>query len=133
LAQPVNKRTVGNRLAGLLIGAGLVILFVAAGILWYVSIHGGLRSAVPARPDSAASGSVKLAWDRSPSNKVIGYRILYGSQPGKYTNAVPVGNVATATLTGLTRGEKYYIVVIAVGAGADASPPSNEIQAVVSK
>ena len=133
LPYPVGKRIIGTRLAGLLIGAGMVTLLVGGGLLWYVAIHGGQRPAPTATPDSAASGSIKLAWDGSPSSKVIGYRILFGLQPGKYTNAVPVGNVTTATLTGLMIGEKYYIVVIAVGAEGNVSPPSNEIQVVVSQ
>ena len=39
-----------------------------------------------------------------------------------------VGNQTTATLTGLERGTKYYVVTIAVDAQGNQSRPSNEIE-----
>jgi len=129
----VVKGTAGGRLVGLLIGVGLVILLVAGGILWFAALHERQPSASPATSDSGASESVNLAWDASPGDKVKGYRILFGPQPGTYTNAVDVGDVTTATLGGLRRGTRYYVVVIAVDGQGNVSPPSNEIQVVVSK
>lgn len=73
-----------------------------------------------------------MAWDRSPSNKVTGYKILFGLQSGNYTDSVTVGDVATATLSGLRSGAKYYIVVIGIDAHGNVSPPSNELQVVIS-
>lgn len=44
-----------------------------------------------------------------------------------------VGNQTTATLTGLDRGAKYYVVTVAVDAQGNWSGPSNEIEVVVGK
>jgi hypothetical protein len=64
---------------------------------------------------------------------VTGYRILYGTQPGLYTSSMSVGNQTAATLTGLERGTKYYVVTIAVDAQGNQSRPSNEIEIVAGK
>lgn len=82
---------------------------------------------------STASASVQLAWDRSPDEHVTGYKILFGTQPGNYSGAMSVGNQTTATLTGLERGTKYYIVAVAIDAQGNQSRPSNEIEVVVGK
>jgi len=82
---------------------------------------------------SAATTSVRLAWDKAPDENVTGYRILFGTQPGLYTGSMSVGNQTTATLTGLERGTKYYIVTIAVDAQGNQSRPSNEIEIVTGK
>ena len=129
----MGKRTAAKRLAGLLLGAGLVVLFFAGGILWYSAIHGSQPPIFPATPSSGSSESIRLAWDKSPSTKVTGYKILFGSQPGNYTDSVDVGDVATATLSGLKSGTKYYVVVVAVDGRGNQSPPSNELQVVIPK
>jgi hypothetical protein len=61
---------------------------------------------------------------------VTGYKILFGTQPGNYSRSLSVGNQTTATLTGLERGTRYYIVAVAVDAHGNQSGPSNEIEAV---
>lgn len=127
------NRTTGSKLSGLLIGAGLAGLLLAAGALWYAALYEGQSSATPATLDNAMSGFVKLAWDRSPSDEVKGYRILLGQRPGTYTSAVDVGNTTTTTLTGLRSGARYYIVVTAVDEQGHVSPPSNEIEVLISK
>ena len=64
---------------------------------------------------------------------MTGYRILFGTQPGLYSGSMSVGNQTTATLTGLERGTKYYVVTIAVDAQGNQSRPSNEIEVVAGK
>lgn len=107
---------------------GLVLVLCVGGILW----HAGTRGPKTSVPSATASGStaVKLAWDRSPSAKVVGYWILSGTQSGRYTNSMEVGNETTGTLGSLTSGTKYYIVVVAVDAQGNRSPPSNELEVV---
>ena len=107
---------------------GLVLMLCVGGVLW----HAGTRGPKTSDPSATASGSasVKLAWDRSPSAKVIGYWILSGTQSGKYTNSVEVGNETTGTLSGLNSGTTYYIVVVAFDAQGNRSPSSNELKVV---
>jgi hypothetical protein len=78
----------------------------------------------------AATASVRLAWDRAMDARVTGYKILFGTQPGDYPEAMSVGNQTSATLTGLRRATRYYIVTVAVDAQGNQSPPSNEVEAL---
>jgi chitodextrinase len=64
---------------------------------------------------------------------VTGYKILFGTQPGNYSRSVSVGNQTTATLTGLEKGTRYYVVTVAVDAQGNQSRPSNEIEVVAGK
>jgi hypothetical protein len=73
---------------------------------------------------------VRLAWDRSPSPKVVGNWVLFGTESGKYARSLEVGDETTATLSGLKSGTKYYIVVVAFDAERNRSPPSNELEVV---
>lgn len=122
------KRTSANRIIGLLFVLGLVLVLCLGAILW----HAGTRGPKTSGPSVTASGSsaVELAWDRSPSAKVTGYWILFGTESGRYPNSVEVGNETTGTLSGLKSGTKYYVVVVAVDAQGNRSPPSNELDVV---
>jgi hypothetical protein len=122
------KKLAGALVVLLLGGILLVVLFVG-GRLWWVS----LRGPEALTPTSAATGSLHLAWDASPDQRVIGYEIRFGIQPGDYPWSEKVGNQTTATLTGLEIGTKYYIVAVAVDARGNKSDPSNEIEVVVGR
>lgn len=58
-----------------------------------------------------------LAWDAVSATNLSGYRIYYGTAPGTYLQALgqglAVGNVTTYTVTGLSRGTRYYFAVTA--------------------
>jgi Fibronectin type III domain len=70
--------------------------------------------------------SVVLVWNPSVDTNVVGYNIYYGTVSGEYTNELVLGDVNTATLTGLTAGTTYYFVATATGADGVESPFSNE-------
>jgi hypothetical protein len=127
------KRPTANRIAGLLFVLGLVLVLCVGGILWYAGTRGPKTSGLSATASGSASASLKLAWDRSPSTKVVGYRILSGTQSGTYIRSMEVGNETTGMLGGLTTGTKYYVVVVAVDAQGNQSAPSNEIEIAVPK
>ena len=74
----------------------------------------------------AQSQGVVLAWNPSVDTNVVGYNIYYGGVSGVYTNEVMVGNVTTATITGLTPGATYYFAATTIGAGSVESPLSNQ-------
>ena len=78
-----------------------------------------------------AAQGVTLAWQASPDSTVVGNRIHYGTASGVYTTTVDVGNVTTATLSGLTAGVTYYYVVTAYNSQGGSSLPSNEVSGVV--
>ena len=101
---------------------------MAGGILLFGVLH------LPARTFSAtvpASSSVALAWDRSTSPTVTGYRVYYGGAGGNYTNSVAVGNVTNGTVSGLASGVTYFMAVVARTSTGLESVPSNRISHTV--
>jgi fibronectin type 3 domain-containing protein len=76
---------------------------------------------------SGEIGSIKLAWDPSTDPNVAGYKVYYGTSPGKYGPGIDVGNVTTYVLTGLIKGQKYYLAITAYGKAGKESKFSTEI------
>jgi hypothetical protein len=72
------------------------------------------------------AATVGLAWDANVTPPA-GYRILYGTVAGQEATVVDVGNVTTATITGLTSGTAYFFVAKAYDAAGNVSGPSNEV------
>jgi hypothetical protein len=70
-----------------------------------------------------------IAWDANPEPDVAGYLVLYGPQPGFYTNTVDVGKVTTRALNGLSLSPstKYYFTVKAYNTSGLLSPASTEL------
>jgi hypothetical protein len=107
---------------------GLLAVLSAGGVLWYSANHSSETATRGVdRPDTA---TVKLAWDKSASDRVVGYRVVYGTQPGRYDRSMDVGAAVTATLTGLRGGDRYFIAVVALDAHGNQSPPSKEVEAI---
>jgi len=71
--------------------------------------------------------NLTLVWNPSPSPGVIGGNLYYGTVSGNYTNVIPVGNVTTATILGLSSGVIYYFAITAVDTAGEESDFSNEI------
>ena len=76
-------------------------------------------------------GGINLAWDASSDPTVTGYWVYYGSRSGIYENYQDTGpvssNPVSYTLTGLTKGQTYYIVVTAYDQYRNESDFSNEV------
>jgi hypothetical protein len=83
---------------------------------------------------TVAGALIHLSWTVPSSNggsAITGYNVYYGTSPGhegsKPLNAKPFPpNAFTATVSGLTKGVKYYFVVKAINAKG-LSPASNEV------
>ncbi len=66
-------------------------------------------------------GGVKLSWESVPDPDVQGYKIYYGTSPGRYfgnnaaegSSPVDAGNTTEFNLTGLTNGRLYYFTIVA--------------------
>src|SRR5207253_10853363 len=61
-------------------------------------------------------------------SSITGYTVYRGTNSGNRSFSVPLGNVTTYMDTGLTNGQRYYYVVTAANAMAEA-PPSSEVSA----
>lgn len=95
-----------------------------------VGVEGNANS-TPTAPVTTNNNSATLQWDAVTSADVSSYRIYFGTAPGSYFQApgqgIPVGNVTTYTVTGLSRGTRYYFTVTAVDKSGNESPYSNEV------
>ena len=74
-----------------------------------------------------SGGTIKLTWDSNADPDLAGYKIYYGTTTGSYDHSIDVGNVTTYYLTGLTKGQTYFIVVTAYNTSNQESDYSNEI------
>ncbi|MDE3067237.1 MAG: immunoglobulin domain-containing protein [Verrucomicrobiota bacterium] len=73
-----------------------------------------------------AAASVTLAWNPSTNSDVAGYSIYYGVASHIYDNAISVGNVTNATISGLAGGVTYYFAAKASDTSGALSDFSNE-------
>ena len=83
------------------------------------------------------TGTINLAWDSNTESDLAGYKIYYGTSPGFYENSINAGmatrlqeNTTTYTLTGLVKGNMYYIAITAYDLGSLESSFSNEVSGV---
>lgn len=73
------------------------------------------------------TASITLGWEPSTGDEVFSYKIYYGGEPFTYTNAVVFGDVAEATIDGLSPGATYYFAATAVAGDGAESDFSNEV------
>ena len=82
----------------------------------------------------ADGGVISMQWNSNTESKLEGYRVYYGTSPGKYKSCVDVGKATESmpgtvkyTLTGLDKGKRYYIAIIAYDSMHNSSGFSKEI------
>jgi hypothetical protein len=84
----------------------------------------------------ATTRNVRVTWqapsvntDGSALTDLAGYRIVYGTQPGAYTNSVPVNGTGLLdyTVENLQSGQKYYFSMVAVNAAGAESDYAQEV------
>ena len=82
-------------------------------------------------PVTTNNNSATLEWDAVASADLDTYRVYVGAAPGAYFQlpgqGIPVGNVTTYTVTGLSASTRYYFAVSAVDKSGNESPYSNEV------
>jgi hypothetical protein len=83
-------------------------------------------------------GKITMEWESNTAPKLAGYRVSYGSSSGKYKSCVDVGKatepspgVVKFTLTGLNKGKRYYLALIAYDTFQNTSEFSKEVSAAV--
>ena len=122
------------------------ILFVATLAVLMVACGGGTEEqGVQPDPASAQSeplgstattpitnnNSATLAWDPVAADNLSGYRVYFGTMTRSYAQlpgeGLPVGNVTTYTVSGLSSGMRYYFAVTAVDTLGNESGFSQEV------
>lgn len=76
----------------------------------------------------AATRTLTLAWDPSPSLEVNNYRLYWGAATGNYTSWADAGNQTTYTVPGLSWSTPVFFAVKATAPGNE-STFSNEVSA----
>lgn len=74
---------------------------------------------------AARAGAIGVAWTPVPG--ATGYRVYYGTAPGRYTGSRDVGPVTTTSLSGLSDCTGYYLAVKAYNGAGESQSFSNEI------
>ncbi len=112
------------------ISALAVILLLLAGC----GGGGGGGSSGGGSATADTTGTIRLAWDASPDTSVVGYWVYYGNGSGIYQSYADTGPAASSavnfTLTGLAKGQIYYLVVSAYDQYKNESDFSNEVSGV---
>ena len=72
-------------------------------------------------------GTITLAWNPNKEPDLAGYRVYYGTASRKYGPGIDVGNVTSYSLSGLLKGQKYYISVTAYNKSGKESSFSKEV------
>lgn len=75
-------------------------------------------------------GKIKLSWDANKEPGIAGYKVYYGTTPGKYGPGIDVGNVTKYTLEGLVKRQTYYIAIKAYTGSGKESAFSQEVSGV---
>ncbi len=78
---------------------------------------------------SGTADSISLTWSGSNSAGITGYELQYGLTAGSLANVKEVGNVNSATLSGLTPGQTWHIALVAVASGRESAPAAATITA----
>lgn len=77
---------------------------------------------------AAWANDLTLNWDPVPN--VEGYKLHFGTEPGKYTSEQDVGKATTFKVTGLEPDKKYYFAVATYDANGRESELSKEVSYV---
>jgi hypothetical protein len=101
-------------------------------ILWlvFLAITVGCGGGTSGDTGGTTGGTISLTWDSNTDPDLGGYKVYYGTASGAYSHSTDVGNVTTFALTGLTKGQTYFIVATAYDASHNESGYSNEVSGV---
>ena len=82
-------------------------------------------------------GQITLQWNANRETDLAGYKVYYGISSKNYTRSVVIGlaaephtEIVNYKLTGLTKGQKYHIVVTAYNTYGYESTFSNEVEGI---
>lgn len=91
---------------------------------------GGGPSPAGSSDGPTSSGSATLSWDAVMDPNLAGYRVYIGTASGAYVQSVPLGNVTTYAVTGLSSGT-WYFAATAYDVNGGESIHSNEVSKVI--
>jgi subtilisin family serine protease len=94
----------------------------------------GLDLAAPLPPRSIwltpGDGRIEVGWRPCPEPDVAGYKIYWGTEPGKYGNSATVKGATKYLITDLRNGLPVYVAVSAFDSSGNEGTLSEELSAV---
>ena len=75
----------------------------------------------------AYSAQVIVTWHPNKESDIAGYRLHFGSERGKYTSTVDVGNQTSWVLSNIGSGRRYYFAATAYDIDGNESDYSQEV------
>ncbi|MCX6840973.1 MAG: M28 family peptidase [candidate division WOR-3 bacterium] len=79
--------------------------------------------------DAGNGTSLEASWQASTEPDLAGYKLLWGTAPGVYTDSVTLGLLTSRRIDGLQTDTCYYSVVVARDSNGFEGPPSVEVSA----
>jgi hypothetical protein len=90
----------------------------------------------PGTPDSfrlwdvGTGGALEATWQENTESDLLGYRLMWGTTSGLYTDSLLVGRVSRQRISGLVDGTRYYATILALDSAGHESGPAPEQSAV---
>jgi hypothetical protein len=80
--------------------------------------------------DAGTGGALEATWQENTESDLAGYRLMWGTTSGAYTDSVMVGRVSHQRISGLVDGTRYYATITALDSAGHESGPAPEQNAV---
>ncbi|MBN2465063.1 M20/M25/M40 family metallo-hydrolase [candidate division WOR-3 bacterium] len=80
--------------------------------------------------DAGTGGALEATWKENTESDLAGYRLMWGTTSGLYTDSLVVGRVSHHRITGLNDGTRYYATIAAFDSAGHESGPAPEQSAV---
>jgi len=93
-------------------------------------------SMLPSAPDSfrlwdaGTGGALEATWKENTESDLAGYRLMWGTSSGAYTDSLVLGRVSHQRISGLVDGTRYYATIVALDSAGHESGPAAEQSAV---
>ena len=101
------------------------VSFQRSGVLLFLSFFTFMAFSATLSTNVQA-GQATLSWSPSTSSGVVGYRLLYGTASGAYSQNLDAGNASTYTVGSLADGQRYYFTAVAYNSAGTQSGYANE-------
>lgn len=80
--------------------------------------------------DAGIGGTLEATWKENTESDLAGYRLMWGTASGAYTDSLTVGRVSHQRISGLVDSMHYYATIVAVDSAGHESGPALEQSAV---
>jgi hypothetical protein len=80
--------------------------------------------------DAGTGGALEATWKENTESDLAGYRLMWGTTSGVYTDSLLLGRVSHQRISGLVNGTRYYATLVALDSAGHESGPAPEQSAI---